>query len=118
MISNDTSLPIGDTAMFTCIGQGLPDVQIIWSRDGENIVNDSLVAIYDEDVTQGGTRFSLSILELCSVQSSDTGIYVCNVISGQAIANATTQLIVTGKKTINKQCKISLNFQQELLIMN
>ena len=97
VISNDTSLTVGDTALLTCVGYGQPDVQITWSRNGENITNASLVSIYEEEVTQGGRLFKQSFLELCSLQSSDAGDYVCTVSNGAATANATTQLLVSGK---------------------
>ena len=97
VISNDTSLTVGDTALLTCVGYGQPDVQITWSRNGENIMNASLISIYEEEVTQGGKLFKQSFLELCSLQSSDAGDYVCTVGNGAATANATTQLLVFGK---------------------
>ena len=97
VISNDTSLTVGDTALLTCVGYGQPDVQITWSRNGENISNTSLISIFEEEVTQGGRLFKQSFLELCSLQSSDAGSYVCTVSSGQEKANATTQLFVSGK---------------------
>ena len=96
-ISNDSSLIVGDTALLICVGYGQPDVQITWSRNSENIMNASLISIYEEEVTQGGRLFKQSFLELCSLQSSDAGDYICTVSNDQATANATTQLFVSGK---------------------
>ena len=101
VISNDTSLTVGDTALLTCVGYGQPDVQITWSRNGESIMNASLVSIYEEEVTQGGRLFKQSFLELCSLQISDAGNYVCTVSNGQATVNSTTQLFVSRKKKIH-----------------
>ena len=107
MISNDTSLTVGDTALLTCVGYGQPDVQITWSRNGENIMNTSLISIYEEEVTQGGRLFKQSFLQLCNIEVSDAGSYVCTVsngedtTNGEGTNNATVQLLISGKKCIS-----------------
>ena len=99
LISNDTSLTVGETALLTCVGYGQPNVEITWSRNGE-IMNGSEVAIYEEEVIQGGRRFKQSFLELCNLQGPDAGNYVCTVSNGQATVSATTQLFVSSKEYI------------------
>ena len=96
VISDDAFLAAGDTALLLCVGHGQPDVQITWSRNGENITNTSLVTIYEEEVTRGERLFVHSFLELCSVEVSDAGSYICTVSNGQATTIASTQLFVTG----------------------
>ncbi len=97
MISNDTSLLVGDAALLACVGFGEPNVEITWKRDGAAIMNSSLVTITEEEVTQGGRVYKQSFLELCSLMVSDSGVYTCSVSNGETMVNATTQLTVEGK---------------------
>ena len=98
VISNDTYVTVGDTVLFTCLGYGQPDVQITWSKNGESIANNSLDTIYEEEISWGGRTYKQSFLELCSVQLTDAGNYICTVSNGQPISNATTRLFISGKK--------------------
>ena len=88
---------MGDTAFLVCVGYGQPNVQISWTLNGEVVLNDSLVTIYEEEVSQGGRLFKQLFLKLCSLKLSDSGIYTCTVSNNQTVANATTQLSVYGK---------------------
>ena len=88
---------MGDTAFLVCVGYGQPNVEISWTLNGEVVTNDSLVTIYEEEVSQGGRLFKQSFLELCSLELSDSGIYTCTVSNNQSVANATTQLSVYGE---------------------
>ena len=97
VISNDVSLTAGDTALLTCVGYGQPDVQITWSRNGEGVMNNSLVTINEIDVTRGGRLYKQSFLDICSLEVSDSGNYTCTVSNGESATNATTQLLVSGK---------------------
>ena len=94
MISNDTSLTVGETALLTCVGYGQSDGQITWNKDGEDVMNSSLVSVYEEEVTLGGRQFKQSFLELCIFEISVAGIYTCTV---QDVISASTQLFVSGK---------------------
>ncbi len=100
MISNDTSLLVGDAALLACVGFGEPNVEITWKRNGEVITNSSLVTITEEEVTQGGRVYKQSFLELCSLMVSDAGVYTCSVSNGETMVNATTQLTVECKKLL------------------
>ena len=52
------------------------------------------VTIYKELVTEGGLTFVQSILELCSVETMDSGEYSCNVESGATSDTEVTLLTV------------------------
>ena len=91
---------MGDTAFLVCVGYGQPTVEISWTLNGEVVMNDSLVTIYEEEVSQGGRLFKQLFLELCSLELSDSGIYTCTVSNGQTVANSTTQLSVYGEYLI------------------
>ena len=83
-----------ETIVLACVGIGLPNVQTSWYRNGEALMNSSLVTIYGERV---GASSRLSFLELCSLNGFDTGDYTCMVDNGvAAITTATTRLTVTG----------------------
>ena len=95
MISNDTALRTGDTALLACVGFGEPEVEISWSFNGAPVVNTSLITIYEEDVVQGERIFKQSLLQICSLAESDAGGYTCTATIGQATDNAVIQLTVT-----------------------
>ena len=97
VISNDVSLTAGDTALLTCVGYGQPDVQITWSRNGEVVMNSSLITINETDVTRGGRLYKQSYLEICSLEVSDAGNYTCTVSNGESETNSSTQLSVSGE---------------------
>ena len=95
VISNDTALRTGDTALLACVGFGEPEVEISWSFNGAPVVNTSLITIYEEDFVQGERIFKQSLLQICSLAESDAGGYTCIVGDGFTSDNATTQLTVT-----------------------
>ena len=79
VLSNDTSLDEGETALLACVGYGLPDVEITWLHDETTLTNSSLVSIYEEEVLFGDRLFKQSMLQLCSVDVADSGSYICSV---------------------------------------
>ena len=107
MISNVTSPDAGHTALLVCVGHGLPDPEITWSFNGEPLANTSLTTIYEKAVP-GREMFKQSILQLCSVNTSQAGRYTCSVTNGHKTDNATTRLIVSG---ITGNCLSTLQSQ-------
>ena len=97
VISNDTALRTGETALLACAGFGEPEVEISWSFKGAPVVNTSLITIYEEDVVQGERIFKHSLLQICSLVAADAGGYTCIASDGFTTANATTQLAVTSE---------------------
>ena len=95
VISNDTTLRTGDTALLACVGFGEPEVEISWSFNGAPVVNTSLITISEEDVVQGRRNFKQSFLHICNLAESDAGGYTCIASDGFTTDNATTQLTVT-----------------------
>ena len=94
VISNDTTLNAGETALLACVGVGGPDVEISWSFNGAPVVNTSLITIYEENVVQGERIFKQSFLQICGLAESDSGGYTCITRNGILTDNATTQLSV------------------------
>lgn len=72
----------GETIMIVCAGIGL-NPEISWSRGGDIVTNatDDRVTIYEEFGMQGNSPYIQSILEICSAQESDEGVYECTVTS-------------------------------------
>ena len=68
--------------MLVCAGIG-NDPQISWTNDSVTVTNgtDDRVTIYEEFNVQRGVRYIQSILEICSTQTSDGGVYECTVSS-------------------------------------
>lgn len=88
----------GETVIFTCLGYGIPDVEITWRLNNEIVVNSSLVTVYEENYPQddrGVVRESN--LQVCSARITDTGDYTCTVGGGLFTSSATTQLTLVGK---------------------
>ena len=72
----------GETIMIVCAGIG-SSPELFWSRGGDTITNatDDRVTIYEEFGMEGNTPYIQSILEICSTQESDEGVYECTVTS-------------------------------------
>ena len=97
LISNDTTLDTGETALLVCVGYGLPSVSITWSINGETVSNTSLITIYEEEfIHSDGRVFKQSFLQLCSVERFNAGSYTCTASNGQRTASAETVLTVAG----------------------
>jgi hypothetical protein len=62
---------------LACTATGRPYPTIQWYKDGVLLTNESLIAIYTEEVEQNGLLFTTSILEVCSVGADDLGTYSC-----------------------------------------
>ena len=84
------------------MGYGVPTPAISWSRySGSTLVNGSdSVRIHELNKTVNGTEFSISVLEICSLQVNHTDQYTCvaeNGVAGRGIADksATFYLAVT-----------------------
>ena len=95
-ITSDTTIDMGQVAMLTCLGFGEHGVEVDWYLNGVQLINTSLITVYERDVTWGGGAFKQSILQLCSVGVKSVGNYTCTVRSGLTTVNELTQLTVQG----------------------
>jgi len=93
VISNDTSLTLGETALLACVGS---DADISWSFNGQVISNTSLVTIYEKEVVYGTRVFKQFFLQLCNLMHSNAGDYTCVVTNGRTLVSASTSLTVSG----------------------
>ena len=97
IISDHSSVTVGEIALLTCVGSALPSVEITWMHDGQAVVNSSLNYISEEDMIQGDRLFKQLSLQICSVKLADAGSYTCVVSNGETSAISSTQLTVTGR---------------------
>ena len=94
-VSNHTSLSAGETVLLACVGFGLPSIEISWIYNSQAITNTSLISIYEVDVEEDGKVFRQSILQICAVEISDSGIYICLVSNGISEVNYTVNVDVS-----------------------
>ena len=96
LITNDTSVDVGDNVLLICVGYGQPSVSITWSRNGQEIANGSNVYVTEEDVELGGRVFRQSFLRLCGLQTCQSGIYNCSINNGISTVKSYTSVSVEG----------------------
>lgn len=97
MISNDTAVTFGGTALLTCIGYAIPMVEVSWMLDGRTITNSTAVTITEADVALSGALFKQSVLQICSISPTQSGTYTCAVTNTQIDIDAPIEVSVSGK---------------------
>lgn len=100
LISPDTTLAEGETAILACVGYSQPYVEVTWMHRGAPVMNSSLVTTYQEDTVEMGLPFRQSFLQLCSVSLANSGEYTCIVTNGLSSVNSTVQLTISSKDII------------------
>ena len=100
--SDNVTVDAGNTVLFACVGYGTPDPDITWTRGGNQLTNDSRIIIYEKLLTEGGVTYAQSILQLCSAEVTDAGLYSCNMSNmlGNTSSNFELNVTVGGKHTI------------------
>ena len=91
-----TEADAGQTLTFTCVAYGVPLPTITWSQGDTLLSNDTdtRVTIYNEEVEEGGLVFFQSILEICSAELIDSGVYSCNADNGMTNDSVSFELRV------------------------
>ena len=78
VIPEDSEVIVGDTILMTCVASGTFTPNISWSNGELVLSNDSArINIYTVELEKGGITFVRSILEICSLETSDSGTYSC-----------------------------------------
>ena len=93
IISSDTFVAEGETALFVCVGTGDPGLSVTWTRNGAPVINSSTVLTYSEDMVIRATPLTHAVLQICSVNIIDSGAYTCVVTAGQVTSTETVQLL-------------------------
>ena len=85
----------GKTAYFFCVGLSeVEHTDIIWNYNGKQLSNNTLVRLYNTEVTHGGRMVTSSVLELCGLNLTSVGTYSCTAgYSRQANSSSFTLLI-------------------------
>ena len=84
----------GSTIIATCVGYGVPNPSVAWIHDGNQLVNDSQVTIYEELLNEGDVIFVKSVIEICGVEVADSGDYSCMVANDNGTDTVTFNLNV------------------------
>ena len=100
MISNDTTLTLGETALLTCIGYAIPLLEMSWMHNGHTVTNSSTSTIVEADILLSNARFRQLSLKICGVGPTDSGTYTCTVTNTQIDIDASTELTVSGKYSL------------------
>ena len=91
-----TDADAGNTVLFTCVAVGDPLPSITWSRqNGSVLENNSRITILEELVSEGGLTFVKSILEVCSLEVSDSSNYSCSAQNDFGSDTSTFELSVS-----------------------
>ena len=95
---NLTEVSSGNTVFLTCVALGELPLAFRWTREGSDLMNDSRVFVYEEAFEEGGSSFVQSILQICSTEEPDSGVYSCVAENEQGNATAVFELDVLGKR--------------------
>ena len=98
-----TEADAGQTLTFTCVAYGVPLPTISWSQGGVIITNDTdtRVTIYNEEIEERGLVFYQSILEICSAELTDSGVYSCSADNGISNDSVSFEIRVEGKSVLD-----------------
>ena len=67
-----------DTVDYICVGYGEHEPpNILWKFQEIDLMNSTLVGIYEHQITMSGQTFTMSTLELCGVYLEASGVYSC-----------------------------------------
>lgn len=77
--NSSIDVDVGDTLAFACVSFGENEsTNILWKFGDRKLANNSKIRIYDNPQLEvNGINFTLSVLELCSVQLGAPGLYSC-----------------------------------------
>ena len=78
VIAHQTSTVLeGNTVLLTCVALGMPNPDVVWQKDGVDLMNSTRNNIYFNQFEVGGVVFVQATLEICSVELGDAGLYSC-----------------------------------------
>ena len=72
----DTITSVGDSLTLSCTAAGIPAPQISWYKDGL-LLTTGLDNITETQSSNASNHFTVSDLNLCDLQLSDSGQYSC-----------------------------------------
>ena len=96
LVSNSTSVSVGDTTLLVCMSFSSRGAAVSWTFNDQPLANTSLLAIYNQRLSNNGRDYWVSFLELCAVGPARAGNYVCTSRDGLVTLTATIPLEVIG----------------------
>ena len=87
----NTAVPFGESATFTCTAVGEPQPTTSWEFNGQTLTTDDKYNISSSNM---GFTSTLVILDLVE---TDAGVYTCNVTNTYGDDSAAAQLVVQSK---------------------
>ncbi len=110
----DVTMEAGSTVFITCVAYSKDIPSITWIINDDQTVmdefNSTRIIVHEELLMEGGLTFVQSILEVCSVEVSDSGKYNCLASNGYRNESTSFDLTVqpvVGKKHTPFTCHIS-----------
>ncbi len=80
---NADAVEYGTTIEAVCVAYGSPLPTITWTKQGcADITCTTNARVFSEIVTYGDVSYRKSILQLCSVDESNSGSYICSAMNG------------------------------------
>ena len=73
---SDSIANVGDSLAFICLAEGIPQPYITWMRNGLPLNMEANIT--EERFSNDSSYFTMSILNLCTLQFSDSGMYSCS----------------------------------------
>ena len=79
----------GSHVTFNCVSFSYGPVTYTWLKNGEMLLDDDVNVIISTDSDEDNNNYTTTLMIL-DVQSSDNGVYVCNVTNreGTTLSNA------------------------------
>ncbi len=98
---NADAVEYGTTIEAVCVAYGSPLPSITWTKQGcADITCTTNARVFSEIVTYGDVSYRKSILQLCSVDESNSGSYICSAMNG-VDGEGTTPNSFTWKLNVN-----------------
>ena len=87
------------TIRIVCSATGVPNPTINWTIPNPigDVPTSKVIKVYSNTTTMNGTEIVTSVLELCSVNIRDRGIYHCTAANERGNESRSFDLTVTGE---------------------
>ena len=109
-ISQNVSAKAGSNTVIMCKGYGGPQLNIIWSQNGEVISNTTFTTIHEEYVNEKGRLLKQSSLRLSNLQACDSGEFQCMITDYNTSHYSSLWMEITGMYLLKQRLLFPRNF--------